>query len=84
MKIKQERIMSKFKENLITKYKNICPVCNEALSNGEIIEFHHIKPVKEGGKTTLRNMMPVHKICHQQITHRPPKITDITVNSNTE
>ena len=27
-------------------------------------EFHHVKPYKEGGKTTIENGALVHKICH--------------------
>jgi hypothetical protein len=38
-------------------------------ANGEKIELHHIKPVKEGGEYSLENIQPLHQICHISITH---------------
>lgn len=43
-------------------------MCEQPLE-GEVIEIHHIKPKKEGGKDTIINLMPLHRICHTQITH---------------
>nr|AYE93236.1 hypothetical protein C0995_000069 [Termitomyces sp.]AYE93256.1 hypothetical protein C0995_000063 [Termitomyces sp.] len=60
---------AKFRELILKKYNHICSVCNETLHNGENIELHHIKPVKEGGKYTVSNIQPLHQLCHISITH---------------
>lgn len=44
-----------------------CPVCGEHLFNGESIETHHVKPVAEGGKDTIDNLLHLHKNCHRHI-----------------
>jgi RNA-directed DNA polymerase len=62
-------VVAKFTEKLLKKYKYTCPHCKGAIPYGEKMELHHIIPQKEGGLTTLKNMMPLHRICHQQITH---------------
>lgn len=51
------------------KYKHICPVCKESLHNGEPVELHHIVPQKSGGKYSIENILPLHQICHQQVTY---------------
>jgi 5-methylcytosine-specific restriction endonuclease McrA len=43
---------------------------------GEAVELHHIKPVKAGGKYKLDNIQPLHRICHQQVTHKDPNINN--------
>lgn len=66
---KEKRILSKQKETLFKKYKNKCPICDQSLYGMERVEIHHIIPVKEGGKDTIRNLQPLHRICHIKITH---------------
>jgi RNA-directed DNA polymerase len=61
---------AKFREAIFTKYNHECPLCLDSLHNGEKVELHHIKPVKEGGKYSLSNIQPLHQICHISITHR--------------
>lgn len=39
------------------------------MHNEEIVELHHIIPQKSGGKYNLENIVPLHQICHQQVTH---------------
>jgi RNA-directed DNA polymerase len=73
-KKRQTMLLSRFKDKLLKKYEYTCDVCRESLKGVERIELHHIKPVAQGGKTTLSNMMPLHKICHQQITYRDKDI----------
>jgi len=46
------------------------------LHNGEPVELHHILPAKDGGKYSLKNMQPLHQICHQSITHNNKNIED--------
>lgn len=64
-----EKSSARFREAIFKKYKHLCPVCLESLHNGENVELHHIKPVKEGGKYTMSNIQPLHQICHQKITY---------------
>ena len=51
------------------KFKHICPLCQESLHNGESVELHHIIPQKTGGKYRIENVLPLHQICHQQVSH---------------
>ena len=44
-----------------------CPVCGNALLNGEEIETHHIVPVKQGGTDDAVNLTHLHKACHKQV-----------------
>lgn len=73
----QKRIISrtsaKFREAIYKKYNHLCPICGESLHNGEKVELHHIKPVKEGGKYSMSNIQPLHQICHISITHNKAK-----------
>jgi len=63
------RIAAKFRAAIYRKYNHVCPVCEDSLHNGEPIELHHIRPVKDGGKYTMENIQPLHRICHQKVTH---------------
>lgn len=51
------------------KYEHICPMCQGSLHKGEPVELHHIVPRKAGGKYSIENILPLHQICHQQVTH---------------
>jgi RNA-directed DNA polymerase len=44
-----------------------CPVCGENLFNGEELNTHHIKKVKDGGTDEESNLVHVHKACHIHI-----------------
>jgi RNA-directed DNA polymerase len=68
-KRKTSVIFAKFRAAVYKKYNNICPVCGSSLFNGENVELHHIDPVKKGGKYTLKNVQPLHQICHQNVTY---------------
>lgn len=69
MKRKQTLIDAKFRAIMYKKYKHTCPVCQESLHNGEPVELHHIVPRKTRGKYSIENILPLHQICHQQVTH---------------
>jgi len=56
------------REKIARKQASICPVCRESLFNGEELQIHHKKPIKEGGKDTYSNLQLLHLYCHQQ-TH---------------
>jgi RNA-directed DNA polymerase len=51
-----------------------CPLCGEALLNGEEIDTHHIVPVAQGGLDDINNLQHLHKSCHKQV-HSKSKIT---------
>ena len=61
--------LQRVKNILYHNYKNTCPICGMPLQGEERVEIHHIKPRKEGGSNSLKNLQPVHRICHQKITH---------------
>jgi RNA-directed DNA polymerase len=69
---KNNLVLTKFKAKLYKKYKGLCAVCGESLTNQESIEIHHIQSRKSGGDNKIENCQPLHTICHQQITHRKP------------
>jgi len=66
---REKIIEAKFRSTLFKKYKQTCSVCGESLHNGESVELHHIVPKKSLGKYSLENIVPLHQICHQQVTH---------------
>ena len=56
------------KNEQIAKLQNWkCPICGDALFNGEEIETHHIVPVAKGGTDDTENLMHLHKACHKQV-----------------
>lgn len=69
-----KRVESNLKMKIYAKYKQKCVVCNETLHNGEKIEIHHIKAIKEGGTNKLSNMVALHRICHTKVTHEKSEI----------
>ena len=60
---------AKFRAVAYMKCKHICSVCGESLHNGEPVELHHVTPQKTGGKYSLKNIQPLHQICHQKVTY---------------
>lgn len=68
-KRKERLIDAKFRAAVYKKYKQLCPNCGESLHNGELVELHHIIPTKSKGKYNLKNIVPLHQICHQQVTY---------------
>ena len=51
-----------------------CPICGDALLNGEEIETHHIVPVKEGGSDDTENLIHLHEACHKQVHSKKTKL----------
>ena len=68
-KRRREGIEAKFRAAVYRKFVHKCPHCDESLYNGEPIELHHKVAQKSGGKWTLDNCEPLHRICHQSVTH---------------
>jgi RNA-directed DNA polymerase len=80
-RIKRDKIIeAKFRATIYKKFKQLCPLCGESLHNGEAVELHHIIPRKRGGTYKIKNIQPLHQICHQQVTHN--KITLQTLQGN--
>jgi RNA-directed DNA polymerase len=68
-KRKQNLIEAKFRALVYKKYGHKCFICQETLHNGEQVDMHHIIPRESGGKYSLENILPLHQICHQQVTY---------------
>lgn len=67
---RRERIIeAKFRSIIYKIYEQICPICGESLHNEESVELHHLIPQKSKGKYSIDNIIPLHQICHQQVTH---------------
>ncbi len=65
---REKLIQAKFRAAVYRLHKQACPICGESLHNGEQVDLHHINPQKSGGKYSLENILPLHQICHQQVT----------------
>lgn len=68
-KRREKLIDAKFRSIIYKDYMQICPMCNTSLHNGELVELHHILPQSSGGKYSRENIIPLHQICHQQVTY---------------
>ena len=44
-----------------------CPVCQDALFNGEALHTHHWKSVKDGGSDREENLIHLHQACHHHL-----------------
>jgi RNA-directed DNA polymerase len=53
--------------HLVRRQHGRCPVCHQALDNGEEVHIHHVKPKRHGGTEDLTNLRLVHHTCHRQI-----------------
>lgn len=56
-------------EKVLKKYDDSCGYCNGKFEESDVIEMHHLKPVKDGGSNTVRNLMPLHQACHHAVTY---------------
>jgi len=63
------RESEKFRAAIYKKYNFKCYVCEQALYGPEEVHLHHVIPRKDGGAYTLENIVPVHAMCHEGITH---------------
>lgn len=50
-----------------------CPECKEPFLPGQKREAHHIKPYRDGGKTTMDNLEILHAECHKEHHANPNK-----------
>jgi|GEM_PF-5398694 len=56
------------KQEILRQAKNRCLKCKRQLDDD--VDFHHVKPHAKGGRTTIRNVKPVHSDCHHKIHKR--------------
>lgn len=66
---RQSVLANKLQGKLANLQKGVCPVCKSKLYNGETLEVHHRLARKLGGDDTLKNLLLVHKLCHDQVTY---------------
>jgi len=76
-------IDAKFRATMYRLFEHRCPLCQESLHNGELVELHHIVPQKSGGKYNIENILPLHQICHQQITHGDKSLERLKIKGKT-
>ena len=58
--LRQEFTKPSFRNELENKLGNICVNCG----TNELIEYHHIVPLKNGGTNKLTNIVPLCECCH--------------------
>lgn len=56
----------------ITAQGNKCPLCENALFQGEDVEVDHIIPISLGGSDSLDNVQIVHWICNREKGNKSP------------
>ena len=63
--------LSEIQIKLIKKQKGLCLVCKNSLNmiDEENLEIHHIQPREFKGTQTIRNLLLLHKTCHQSVTN---------------
>jgi len=63
-------LVSEYRKKVYTYHGWKCAACGQSLGNGkETIELHHIIPEKDGGDWNLKNIVPLHRVCHVGITN---------------
>ena len=65
--MQRTRISERVKKKLRQETENRCPICGE--DNEFTFEYHHIKPVAEGGKSEEKNLILLCSNCHSKVTH---------------
>jgi len=63
---KQNYLISKLLPQIEARCKNRCISCGSS----ENLEIHHIKPLSEGGKAELENLVLLCKDCHLIVTNK--------------
>ena len=69
--IEWTKTIPNFLIKLIKKQKGICPVCKNTLilNEEENMEVHHIQPREFLGNQRIKNLLLLHKTCHQSVTN---------------
>jgi RNA-directed DNA polymerase len=58
--------ISPSKAKMLVKQNDKCAYCNSVFKNGDLMEIHHKIFKSEGGKDEYRNLVLMHKHCHDQ------------------
>jgi len=58
--------ISPSKAKMLVKQNGKCAYCNSVFKNGDLMESHHKTFKSEGGKDECRNLVLMHKHCHDQ------------------
>lgn len=66
-KLKHLPTLSSTKKKLIARQKGICSFCKLSFRPNDILEAHHIIPLKMGGTDSFKNLTLVHGHCHDQL-----------------
>jgi len=64
---------SKQVETKLAEQGGNCTWCSEPIKQGQKRDAHHIKPYRDGGKTTLDNLAVLHEECHKELHSNPHK-----------
>ncbi|WP_407542777.1 HNH endonuclease [Deinococcus radiomollis] len=63
--------LDRFTSRIASKQNYACPICGQALLNGEELHRHHlIRDVTDSARNNPKNIRIIHLMCHQQI-HSP-------------
>jgi RNA-directed DNA polymerase len=66
-------VLNDYRRKVYKLHKYRCYVCKELLLPDEQIDLHHLVPKKDQGDYSLKNIVPVHKTCHDTITYARKK-----------
>lgn len=61
------------KEVKLVEQGGKCTWCSEPIVHGQKRDAHHIKPYRDGGKTSLDNLAVLHEECHKDLHANPNK-----------
>jgi len=75
---RKTKTLTPSKRKLAERQNGRCPQCGNSLFNDEEIEKHHIVPKKEGGPDTYSNLELVHYFCHQQLTAKANRMSNVS------
>jgi len=69
LSLKKSTRLNAMKQKLLTLQEGICTHCGQFFDlEVEAVEIDHIIPKAEGGTSKLKNLVLLHKECHQQKT----------------
>lgn len=68
LRSKPHVIPSRVKQALFEQYGYLCQWC---LVDGGALDAHHVLPRSQGGKDQAGDLVPVHRLCHEQIHANP-------------
>ena len=68
----------KTRRQLITIYGRRCMLCHKVLKKKKgMITYHHIKPLEQGGPTTVENGALLCPFCHENLHQQDQETQDL-------